>query len=97
VIFVLPIWQIHRAIAQAKHTELERVNAAIQAAPMVDPGDADSLARINSLLVYRREVRQVHEWPFDISVVMRLAFYLFIPPLAWVGAALIENLVEAFL
>lgn len=97
VIFVLPIWQIHRALAQAKHTELERINAAIQAVPMVDPGDADSLARINPLLVYRREVRQIHAWPFDMSVVMRLALYLFIVPLTWVAAALIENVVEAFL
>jgi hypothetical protein len=29
--------------------------------------------------------------------VARLGFYLIIPPLTWVGAALIENVVEAFL
>ena len=37
------------------------------------------------------------EWPFDVGVMTRLAFYLVIPPLTWVGAALIENAVDALL
>lgn len=99
LVFILPIWRIHRRIAGAKNAELERVRTAIEArerADVVDPAGLSQLSRLNALLMYRRELSRIHEWPFDVSVVMRLAFYLVIPPLTWVGAALIENLVEAF-
>ena len=46
------------------------------------------------LLLYRREITAAPEWPFDTSVMGRLALYLVIPPLTWVGAALIEMLVD---
>jgi hypothetical protein len=40
---------------------------------------------------------QVPEWPFDIGLLARLLLYLILPPLTWVGAALIENLVDSVL
>jgi hypothetical protein len=45
----------------------------------------------------RREVQQVSTWPFDGTNLFRIAFYLLLIPLTWVGAALVENLVELFL
>ncbi|MGD8417313.1 MAG: hypothetical protein PVH91_09665 [Pseudomonadales bacterium] len=36
-------------------------------------------------------------WPLDLSLVSRVAVYLVIPPLAWVGAAVVENVVQRFL
>ena len=100
-LFMLPIYPIHRALAAAKVAELERIGrlleqarGAVRGAP---PKDPELIARITPLLAYRREVAQVPEWPFDNSLVTRLAFYLIIPPVTWVGAALVEKIVEAFL
>jgi hypothetical protein len=45
----------------------------------------------------RREVQLVSTWPFDGTNLLRIAFYLLLIPLTWVGAALVENLVELFL
>ncbi|MEZ5504311.1 MAG: hypothetical protein R3E50_17250 [Halioglobus sp.] len=39
----------------------------------------------------------VSEWPFDFPALLRLGLYLILPPLAWVGAALIQNLVDRLL
>jgi hypothetical protein len=93
----LPVWPIHRRIAAAKHEALEAVRGQIRALPPADPRDGDTLRALNPLLTYRRELIAVSEWPFDVGVMTRLALYLVIPPLTWVGAALIENAVDALL
>lgn len=93
----LPVWPVHRRIAAAKRDALSRVQQEIDAlAPPGEPLPAD-LPALAPLLTYRRELQAVPEWPFDLGVMARLAFYLIIPPLTWVGAALIENLVNAVL
>lgn len=100
VLFALPLVPIHRAIAAAKQTLLNDLNSSISNATreapcdLAQPGIAE---RLNPLLILRREIQQVSEWPFDASVMTRLGLYLIIPPLTWVGAALIENLVEALI
>ena len=96
-LFALPVWPVHRALAAAKATELERVGQLINQFGTTPPETAEGFARLNPLLIYRREVATVSEWPFNTSIMTRLGFYLIIPPLTWVGAALIENLVDAFL
>lgn len=93
----LPVWPVHRRIAAAKRTALREVNAALAAAPQPDPHRAASLDPLTPLLTYRRELLAVSEWPFDLGVVTRLLLYLIIVPLTWVGAALIEQVVEALL
>jgi len=52
---------------------------------------------MSPLLSYRREVLGTREWPFDLGVVTRLGLYLVIVPLTWIGAALIENVVDLFI
>ncbi len=95
-LFGLPLWPIHRSIAKAKRDELQRLDALITAAGAAVPAQHDGIriAQLNPLLAYRREIEAVREWPFDTNVAGRLALYLVIPPLTWVGAALIEMLVE---
>ena len=48
------------------------------------------------LLALRREVLNTPEWPVDLSLLARLSLYLIIVPLTWIGAALIENIVDVF-
>jgi hypothetical protein len=92
-LLALPIWPIHRAIAAAKANELKRINTRLRSIP--DNGDESAhLTSMNQLLIYRREIAGVNEWPFNTGVATRLAFYLIIPPLTWVAAGLIDVLIE---
>ncbi len=99
-LFMLPIWSAHQRLKIVKSDELKAIRARLKRAregldtPLEEP---EKLARLNDLLSYRREILGISEWPFDLGAVSRLGLYLIIPPLTWVGAALIENLVETLL
>ena len=99
-LFFLPIWSTHKRLKHAKRLELEAIREQLEAArdggnaPLTEP---DKMTRLNGLLAYRREINGVSEWPFDLGAMSRLGLYLIIPPLTWIGAALIENLVETLL
>jgi hypothetical protein len=93
----LPVWPVHKRITVVKRQALSEVNRRIGMLPSPDPGQPETLRDLAPLLTYRREVAQISEWPFDVGVATRLGLYLIIPPLTWVGAALIENVVEALL
>jgi hypothetical protein len=100
IIFIIPIWPIHRRLARLKEQELTILNKRIAASLNADGGvdiEAEKLDTLLPLLNYRREIIQISTWPFDLGNITRFALYLIIPPLTWVGAALIENLVDALL
>ncbi|MDG1025528.1 MAG: hypothetical protein P8N94_12635 [Gammaproteobacteria bacterium] len=59
--------------------------------------DSESLVRLNGLIARREQVQHTRTWPMDISIFSRFLFYVFIPPLAWLGAALMEVLLDSFL
>jgi len=100
---LIPMAPIRRRIHLEKERELESVNAAI----MKVPANADSVTpgielghpgqHLASLLAYRREIDNISEWPIDVSASARLVLYLLIPPATWIGAALIEHLVDGIL
>ena len=99
-LFIIPVWPLHRRMADMKQQQLDRANESIDIclqdghAGELDPATLDKLA---PLLAYKREIAGVPTWPFDIGNMTRLSLYLIIPPLTWVAAALIENLVDAVL
>jgi hypothetical protein len=100
VLFVIPVWPVHRRIAAMKEEELASLGGRIE--ECLEGGDGtrletEKLGELAPLLEYRREIARVSTWPFDTGAVTRLALYLVIPPLTWAGAALIENLVDAVL
>lgn len=89
---------IHRVLRDARREELTRVQRRIDAVRAgVDTLDEQALARLEPLLAYRREIVSLREWPLDPGVLTRFGLYLFIVPLTWVGAALIEYLVGLFI
>lgn len=59
--------------------------------------DPEELLRLNALVERRAYLRGVHTWPMDLRAVLRVGFYLIIPPLAWIAAALVEQIVVGFL
>ena len=97
-LFFIPVWPMHRRLRETKREELNAIDSqltVLRPEPRVDFEAKDTLDQLNRLLLYRREIRQASEWPFDVSSLARLTFYLALPPLTWVGAALIENVVDA--
>jgi hypothetical protein len=90
-LFLLPVLPVHRRIVTTKREMLARVNDDMAPYKTLQRPDYPGL---EPLLVYRREILEASEWPFDTSVMGRLALYLIIPPLTWIGAALIEILVD---
>ncbi|HIG42232.1 MAG: hypothetical protein ABGY96_22170 [bacterium] len=96
-IFLVPMLPIRKRIKAGKNLELEaiqeRINRVTQAQSSLLES-TETLSQLQPLFDYRREIQRVAEWPFDSPAFYRLLFYLFIPPLTWVGAALIERLVD---
>lgn len=93
---LIPLRGLHERLRAAKREELAAVNAVIR-------GDATALrsatlARsdytLSDLLAWRRFVESVPEWPIDASTLGRVVFYVGIPLLSWVGAALVERVLD---
>ena len=96
---LLPMWPAHKLIKMKKAQEIARLNGQLDSLEN-SPGqlqDHGRLEKINNLLDHRQHMRRVSDWPLDIGALSQLGFYLIIPPLTWVGAALIENVVDAVL
>jgi hypothetical protein len=94
-LFTAPVLPIHRRIAAAKRLELERIGSLVRSVAGRDGQSVRAYGDLAPLLIYRREIDAAREWPFDSTVMGRLALYLVIPPLTWVGAALIELAVDS--
>ena len=99
--FTLPLLGAHRSIRARKENELFRVRAAIRDARerALAPDAAERLSggRLADLVAYEGRVSAAPEWPLDASTLVRLALYLILGLGSWVGAALVEWLVDAVL
>ena len=98
---LLPVWGVHQAIRAEKQRERDRIlnaiagdEAALEASPLA--AHAPSLTGVR-LLDYLEKVERVREWPFDATVLRRFGLYLLIPPLGWIGGALVERGVDRLL
>lgn len=95
--FIIPVWPVHKRLALLKEQELaaldDKIDSNLNSSGSIEL-DSEKLNVITPLLSYRQEIAGISTWPFDAGVLARLAFYMIIPPLTWVGAALIEELVN---
>ena len=96
---LLPMWPAHKLLKARKAEEIRLINVSLDGLRSEQElyTDRERLQAINSLLDHRAHLQSVPDWPIDVGSIGRLAFYLIIPPLTWVGAALIENLVDVIL
>jgi len=100
LLFIIPVWPLHRRLKSAKLAMLHSVENDLAALGPLNESIGKNTARLdqlNRLLILRNEIHQVSTWPFDGSNLFRFGFYLLLPPLTWVGAALVENVVDLFL
>ena len=97
----LPTYAIAARIRGWKSEELSSVARAIE-------GDRSALGNSRfskdleqldfpGLLAYRREIEALRISPFDRGHLARFVFYVVLPPLSWVAAALVEQLVDRVL
>ncbi|MFM8354509.1 MAG: hypothetical protein ACKOBM_06355 [Gammaproteobacteria bacterium] len=91
---LLPVWPLHARLRDARQQLLDAIDRHLDALGAVAPDNPTTVEALLAQLAYRREVRAASTWPIDLSIAARLAFYITIPPLTWVAAALIERLVD---
>jgi hypothetical protein len=99
---LLPVLGVHRRIRAAKRTELARLHEALRRDrnAILDPeaqGAHDAAARLPGLVALRQQVASLREWPFDVSTLVRFSFYISIGLGSWLGAAVVERLLDAAL
>ena len=97
-IFLIPLLPVRKRIRERKSQELDSIQDRINHLTATKSNIAENeeiLSELQPLLSYRKEVKQVSEWPFDSPVVFRLVFYLIIPPVTWVSSAVIERWVDS--
>lgn len=91
----LPMSTLHTRLKALKADERTRVNAMIREAPK--SLTSDEMVELETALQRRERIQDIPTWPLNISMISRLLFYGVIPPAAWVGAALVERLIEGVL
>jgi len=87
MVLLLPMWGIRAAVIAAKSIELDRLSELANA---LEQGSDRSML----VSLYRRQVAATPEWPASAGAASRVLFYVVIPPLAWVAAALVQDLVS---
>lgn len=88
LLVVPPIWGLHKNMRDRIGERVAQLQAS------VDECDRADFSRLALLIEHRETVRDFASWPLDVALVGKLLFYLIIPPLAWVAAALVERLVD---
>jgi len=99
--FLLPLLGARRRIAEIKQAELLRVRGVIRTTRTALFERPESQAapggRLADLLAWESRVEAVSEWPIDASVLLRLGFYLTVGLGSWVGAAMVERILDVAL
>jgi hypothetical protein len=92
----LPTWGIHLRLKAFKHAQLRQLRGAI--AMRCDPRDRslEDAQQLRADLALEQRYNQVSEWPFDAGSYGRVALYVFLGLGSWIGAALVERLLESF-
>ncbi len=84
-----PLLPVHRRIQADRDARLRAVEAQLDQA-----GPAASTESLEALLAHRDRLRTARTWPLSSATLSRVLLYLVLPPLAWAGAALVEQVIE---
>lgn len=97
--FIHPVGVVRDRIAEVKQAEILSIRKALA-------GDRSALEQSQiahiadefsapDLMMYEQYVKDIWEWPI-LGYVQRLLLYVLLPPLAWILAALVEQVVDAY-
>lgn len=95
LLFFLPMLSVHRRLLQAKTEYLKKMDTQIASASRTFTTEA--VHKLELLMQHRDRVRDTLTWPLDWTIYSRLAFYVILPPIAWLGAAFVEFGVDRML
>jgi hypothetical protein len=87
--FLWPVLAARRALQRAKAEELAKVDSLMRHETRL--GD-----RYLLLSLHRQRIEGIPAWPLQLQNLARIALYLVIPPLAWIAAAVVDNLVSRY-
>jgi hypothetical protein len=98
-VVILPAAGIRRRYTEEKNRQLEEVRARIadRSAAVVDGSSTSESSSLPELVSWERRLQQVKVWPYDMTIYLRVFLYAAIGLSSWVGAALVERFVGAFL
>lgn len=91
----LPTWGIHLRLKALKQEELKQVRVAIESRRNPATRSVDDAQHLPADLALERRLVEVSEWPFDAGSYGRVALYIMLGLGSWVGAALVERLLES--
>lgn len=101
---IMPLVGIHRRIRDAKSAELSwtrdairRARSAMDASASVPPADSHRREQIADLLAYEARIASVNEWLLDRGALLRFTLVLLLGVGSWVGGAVVERLIGAWL
>ena len=94
-LFLLPMISIHRRLVHSRTEYLKEMNSQIASASRELAPEA--IEKLELLMQHRDRARQFSTWPVDWTIYSRLAFYVILPPIAWLGAAFVEFGVDRIL
>jgi len=92
---LLPTWGIHVRLKASKESELNQIRKAIALRRDPDTRSVDDAQQLRADLALERRLMEISEWPFDAGSYGRVVLYIMIGLGSWVGAALVERLLES--
>jgi hypothetical protein len=94
--FALPLSRVRARIVAARRAEIGRVNGVLrEERESLLSGDPAKVGRIADLVAWRGLVEGVAEWPVTLPTLLRSGLFVLIGIGSWLGAALVERLLEA--
>lgn len=91
----LPTWGIHLRLKAQKQLELDRLRKAISSRRDPASRSVDDAQQLRADLALERRLIEISEWPFDAGAYGRVALYVTLGLGSWVGAALVEQLLDS--
>ncbi|MBW2390222.1 MAG: hypothetical protein JRG89_17605 [Deltaproteobacteria bacterium] len=96
-----PAQIVHRRLAAAKRTELERVRERIatakEAVLSLEEDSAHQASLLAGLLAYELRIESVRDWPFDTPTLVRFGALALLAVGSWLGGAVVERALGAIL
>ena len=90
ILLFIPLSGIRTSIRAAKAERLAALDAELAAA------ERNDTVQLETILAHRDRIRGISNWGIDVGLIAKVLGYAVIAPLAWVGAALVENIVDSF-
>ena len=95
IALLLPTWGIHKRLKATKWAELHELRSSIHARRQIRDRTPDDSQHLRAELALESRLMAASEWPFDAGSYGRVALYVILGLGSWVGAALVERLLES--